>query len=82
MFDPTGLQTVDGGFLEIHGDSSPVPRGHLLTGMSSCIATGFGADHRDHAFIQNLRRGHCELAVDATPLFRLATAFDGLRPAI
>ena len=37
---------------------------------------------RGHAFIQYLRRGHCELAVDATPVFRLATAFDELRPAI
>jgi hypothetical protein len=37
---------------------------------------------RGHAFIQNLRRGHHELAVDAAPLFRLATAFDELRPAI
>ena len=35
-----------------------------------------------HAFIQNLRRSHYELAVDATPLFRLAAAFDELRPAI
>jgi len=37
---------------------------------------------RGHAFIQNLRRGHYELAVDAAPLFRLVTAFDELRPAI
>jgi transposase, IS6 family len=37
---------------------------------------------RGHAFMQNLRRGHYELAVDAAPLFRLATAFDELRPAI
>jgi IS6 family transposase len=37
---------------------------------------------RGHAFIQNLRRGHYELAVDATPVFRLATAFNELRPAI
>ena len=37
---------------------------------------------RGHAFMQNLRRGHYELAVDATPVFRLATAFDELRPAI
>jgi transposase-like protein len=37
---------------------------------------------RGHAFIQNLRRGHYELAVDATAVFRLATAFDELRPAI
>ncbi len=35
-----------------------------------------------HAFIQNLRRGHYELAVDAGLPFRLATAFDELRPAI
>jgi hypothetical protein len=37
---------------------------------------------RGHAFIQNLRRGDYELAVVATPVFRLATAFDELRPAI
>ena len=37
---------------------------------------------RGHAFIQNLRRGHYELAVDAVPLSRLAAAFDELRPAI
>ena len=37
---------------------------------------------RGHAFIQNVRRGHYELAVDDTPVFRLATAFDELRPAI
>jgi transposase-like protein len=37
---------------------------------------------RGHAFIQNLRRDHYELAVDAAPLSRLATAFDELRPAI
>ena len=37
---------------------------------------------RGHAFIQNVRRGHYELTVDDTPAFRLATAFDELRPAI
>ena len=37
---------------------------------------------RGYAFIQNLRRGHYELAIDATRVFRLATAFDELRPAI
>jgi len=37
---------------------------------------------RGHAFVQNLRRGHYELAVDAARVFRLATAFDELRPAI
>jgi transposase-like protein len=28
-----------------------------------------------HAFIQNLRRGHYELAVDTRPAFRVAVAF-------
>jgi IS6 family transposase len=37
---------------------------------------------RGHAFIQNLRRGHYELGVDAAPVFRLATAFEELRLAI
>jgi len=39
---------------------------------------------RGHAFIQDLRRGsgHYEIAVDSAPQFRLATAFDELRPAI
>jgi hypothetical protein len=35
-----------------------------------------------HAFVQNLRRGHYELAIDAMPLLMLATAFDELRLAI
>ena len=37
---------------------------------------------RGHAFIQNLRRGHYELGIDAEPALRLATAFDELRLAI
>jgi hypothetical protein len=37
---------------------------------------------RGHAFVQNLRRGRYELAVDSAPLLRLATAFDELRLAI
>ena len=37
---------------------------------------------RGHGFIQNLRRGHYELAVDSTRVFMLATAFDELRLAI
>jgi len=32
--------------------------------------------------MQNLRRGHCELAVETAPAYRLATAFDELRLAI
>ena len=37
---------------------------------------------RGHAFIQNLRRGHYELAVDTAPGSRMATAFDELRTAV
>ena len=37
---------------------------------------------RGHAIIHNLRRGHHALAVDATLVFWLATAFDELKPAI
>jgi IS6 family transposase len=35
-----------------------------------------------HAFVQNLRRGHDELAVETAPLIRLATALDELIPAV
>jgi hypothetical protein len=35
-----------------------------------------------HAFIQNLRRGHYELAVDAPPTTRVAAAFAELALAI
>jgi IS6 family transposase len=31
-----------------------------------------------HAFMQNLRRGHYELGVDALPMLRIATAVDEL----
>ena len=35
-----------------------------------------------HAFVQNLRRGHYELATDASPPLRLATAFTELALAM
>ena len=35
-----------------------------------------------HAFMQNLRRGHYELAVDARPTTRVAAAFTDLAQAI
>jgi hypothetical protein len=35
-----------------------------------------------HAFVQNLRRGHYELATDVSPRFSLATAFTELALAI
>jgi IS6 family transposase len=37
---------------------------------------------RGHAFIQNLRRGHYELGVEVSPVFRLATAFEELQLSI
>ena len=37
---------------------------------------------RGHALVQNLRRGHYELATEATPSLRLATAFDDLQALI
>jgi hypothetical protein len=35
-----------------------------------------------HAFVQNLRRGHYELATDVPPPLRLATAFSALALAM
>ena len=35
-----------------------------------------------HAFIQNLRRGHYELGVDARPGLTLAAAFDELAQVV
>jgi transposase, IS6 family len=35
-----------------------------------------------HAFVQNLRRGHYELAADASPPLRLAAAFTELAKAM
>ena len=35
-----------------------------------------------HAFIQNLRRGHYELGIDAPPALRVAAAFAELAQAI
>ena len=37
---------------------------------------------RGRAFVQNVRRGRYELGVEASPVFRLAAAFDELQPAI
>jgi len=36
----------------------------------------------EHAFLQNLRRGHYELGVDARPQLRIAAAFTELAHAI
>jgi hypothetical protein len=37
---------------------------------------------RGHAFIQNLRRGHYELGVEALPGMIVAAAFDELEQAV
>jgi IS6 family transposase len=37
---------------------------------------------RGHAFVQNLRRGHYEIASHVTARHRLRAAFDELVPAI
>ncbi len=37
---------------------------------------------RGHAFMQNLRRGHYELGIDALPGLTVAAAFDELAPAV
>jgi hypothetical protein len=42
---------------------------------ASVIATG-------HAFVQNLRRGHYDLAIDISPPLRLARAFSELALAM
>ena len=44
--------------------------------------TGALAGATSHAFIQNLRRGHYELATDATTRDRVAVAFPELALAI
>ena len=41
-----------------------------------------GSSPTGHAFIQNLRRGHYELATDATARDRVAVAFTELAHAI
>jgi IS6 family transposase len=46
---------------------------HLAT--AAVIAT-------DHAFVQNIRRGHDELAVDSSPALRLVAAFTDLARTI
>jgi len=35
-----------------------------------------------HAFVQNLRRGHYEIAIDSLPALRVAAAFTELAQAI
>jgi transposase-like protein len=52
------------------------PMRGLKTDRSATVAI------RGHAFIQNLRRCHYELGVDAIPKLRVATAFDAFRQAI
>jgi transposase-like protein len=50
-------------------------RGLKRVRSASVIATG-------HAFAQNLRRSHYELATDVSPTLRMATAFSELPLAV
>jgi IS6 family transposase len=72
--------------LAVHGDPVEVitDRAPALANAIEDLKTNRTASVviRGHAVIQNLRRGHDELAVETAPLFRLASAFDELRPAI
>jgi hypothetical protein len=43
---------------------------------------GAGVVIAGHAVVQNVRRGHYELAVDAPARLRLAVAFDQLAAAV
>ncbi len=52
------------------------PMRGLKTDRTASIVTG------GHAFVHNLRRGHYELGVDVSPVFRLAIAIDELQLAI
>ncbi len=52
------------------------PMRGLKTDRTACIVI------RGYAFIQNVRRGHYELGVEAAPVLQLPTAFDELRLAI
>ena len=50
-------------------------RGLKRLATTAVIAAG-------HGFVQNLRRGHYELAVDVSPALRLMTAFAELARAL
>jgi transposase, IS6 family len=50
-------------------------RGLKRLGSAKVVTAG-------HAFVQNLRRGHYELATDATPALRVPAAFTELAQAI
>ncbi len=50
-------------------------RGLKTVRSARILATG-------HAFVQNLRRGHYDIATDASTPQRLPEAFDELAPAI
>jgi transposase-like protein len=52
------------------------PMRGLRTDQTACVIIA------GHAFMQNLRRGHYELAVDVPPMMRVAAAFTELAQAI
>ena len=51
-----------------------------MRGLKTDVGAGTGI--AGHAFMQNIRRGHYELATDASPKLRVATALDELAQAV
>jgi transposase-like protein len=94
-FDETGLRVAAGGELipsawhhvEQYANN-PVEADHSRLNHRLRPMRGLRTDKTaqvviaGHAFMQNLRRGHYELAVDALPAVRVATAFTELARAI
>jgi IS6 family transposase len=80
-----GLATTQGGGNSTANQTTTSPatvqpsqrpmRGLIRFRSAEVIAAG-------HAFVQNLRRGHYELATDASPQLRLARAFTELAVAM
>jgi hypothetical protein len=66
--------------------AAPGVAGGKPTDARPAAKSGEGAARRilaaDHAFVQNLRRGHYELATDVPARHLLRAAFDQLAPAI
>jgi transposase, IS6 family len=54
------------------------PGGRLAASRCSRLIVRVRGIAAGHAFVQNLRRGHYELATDVSPPLRLTTAFSEL----
>jgi transposase, IS6 family len=68
--------------------NNPIEADHSRLKHRLRAMRGLGSDRTaqvvtaGHAFVQNLRRGHYELGLDATPRLRVAAAFSDLARAI